>query len=231
MIYYINCIKKNDALSRDIKELVPTMNIRRRMSNILKVGVSTALDCLTDFEEYGNIDGIVTSTWLGCIADSEKFLSNIIRDKEQLLNPTPFIQSTFNTIGAQVALIKGLKCYNNTIVNGASSFDGALLDSVLQLSTGEAKAVLLGHFDEVTPTVQNILSRLKVGEEIYDGAIFCVITKEELPCSVAKIVGIETRDEVGSSWENLAANIYRIIEERGVRELETNILRMNIECI
>lgn len=182
-IFYVNCLKRDTSISRDIKELIPNMNVRRRMSKGLKIAVPTALDSLLDFEEYAPVDAIVTATWLGCIADSEKFLANLITDKEQLLNPTPFIQSTFNTVGAQVALICNKKCYNNTFTHAKRSLDSALLDAKLLLQSGEATAVLVGVFDEITPTVENISRRLKATDRLSEGALFFVLTKQEYPSS------------------------------------------------
>ena len=189
MGYYINCLKQSTDLQRDIKELIPNMNLRRRMSRVVKMGVSTAIESLIAFDQYGAVDAIITSTWLGCIADSEKFLANIIADKEQMLNPTPFIQSTFNTVGAQIALIRSLNCYNNTFTHRDTSFESVLIDAMLRLDSGCTKAVLVGVFDEVTPTVEIILNRLGIskGEKVGEGAIFFVITKEQLACSVAII--------------------------------------------
>lgn len=177
MSYYINCIKHHHSLSRDIKELIPNMNMRRRMSRVVKMGVTTALDSVADFEQFGEIDAIITATWLGCIADSEKFLANIIESDEQMLNPTPFIQSTFNTVGAQVALIRSLRCYNNTFTHRVDSLKSAMIDAVLQLECGGAQSVLVGWFDELTPTVERICERLRVAPPC-DGATFFVLTKQ-----------------------------------------------------
>ncbi len=187
MSYYINCIKRHDSLNRDVKELIPNMNIRRRMSRVVKMGVTTALDSLADFELIGGrIDAIVTATWLGCIADSEKFLVNIIESDEQQLNPTPFIQSTFNTVGAQVALIRSLKCYNNTFTHRRESLKSAMIDAVLQLECAGAEAVLVGWFDESTPTVEIICQRLGVVPP-RDGATFFVMTKERYSDSAIEL--------------------------------------------
>ncbi len=197
MSYYINCIKRHDSLSRDIKELIPSMNIRRRMSRVVKMGVTTALDSIADFKEYGEVDAIITATWLGCIADSEKFLANIIEGEEQMLNPTPFIQSTFNTVGAQVALIRSLKCYNNTFTHRQGSLKSAVIDAVLQLECAGAQAVLVGWFDEATPTVETICARLRVTPPC-DGAMFFVMTKHRCPGTV-----IEVDEEVFKSCDSL----------------------------
>ncbi len=209
MNYYINCIKKHDALSRDIKELIPNMNIRRRMSSLVKMGVCTALDSLEDYKSFGEVDAIITGTWLGCIADSEKFLANIVEAQESMLNPTPFIQSTFNTVGAQVALIKSLKCYNNTISHRFTSFEGALIDAMLQIEHKGAKAVLIGIFDELTPTVNSILDRLGMltQKERGQGAIFFVLSAEQKTCSQAKITDFDFNLEVDFDSKRLDSAI------------------------
>ncbi len=189
MGYFVNCLKNSNSLERDIKELIPEMNIRRRMSRVVKMGVCCGLESLLSFEEFGEVDAIITSTSLGAIADSEKFLANIITSEERLLNPTPFIQSTFNTVGAQIALIRKTQCYNNTFVQRNNSFESGLLEAILRLRCGTSKAVLVGVFDEATPTVENILTRLGVlkDKHLGEGALFFVLTAKQLECSVAEI--------------------------------------------
>ncbi|MDP4282756.1 MAG: 3-oxoacyl-ACP synthase, partial [Bacteroidota bacterium] len=97
----------------------------RRMSRIIKMGVTASKICLSD-AALNMPDAIITGTGLGCIEDTEKFLSTMIRNKEEFLTPTSFIQSTHNTVGAQIALI--LKChnYNFTYVHRGLSFESGL---------------------------------------------------------------------------------------------------------
>lgn len=156
------------------------------------MGVSTAIESMMDFDGYGAVDAIITATWLGAIADSEKFLVNVIIAHEQMLNPTPFIQSTFNTVGAQVALIRALHGYNNTFTHRYTGFESALLDAMIRLDNHEAKAVLVGVFDESTPTVELLLKRMGILKDkpLGEGAIFFVLTSDPLPCSVAEITEI-----------------------------------------
>ncbi|MEG1371049.1 MAG: beta-ketoacyl synthase chain length factor [Mucinivorans sp.] len=186
MKYYINCAKRSDSLAREVKELIPDMNMRRRMSRVVKMGVTTGIESLVDFDAYGQVDAIVTATWLGCVADSEKFLYNLLDSNEQMLNPTPFIQSTFNTVGAQIAQIRSMHCYNNTFTHKNSSFESAVLDAILCLDSGRARAVLVGVYDELTPTVEAILQRLNVPKTktLIEGAFFFVLTAQPLDCSV-----------------------------------------------
>ncbi len=209
MEYYVNCICRSDALAVDIKQLIPEMNIRRRMSRVVKMGVCTGLESLLAFEQMGGseIDAIITATSLGAIADSEKFLSNIITSEERMLNPTPFIQSTFNTVGAQIALIRKKSCYNNTFVHRNSSFESALLDAMLRIECGSASAVLLGLFDEVTPTIYSIYRRLGLlrNMTLGEGAIFFVLTAERHDSSVAKLeLRVDGSNEDGQRLSDMA---------------------------
>ena len=128
---YIDKIVTDRDVVTDIKQLIPDAGLRRRMSKVIKMAVATAIETIGGVEEIDSLDGIITATGWGCLTDSERFLRNIIADKEQLLNPTPFIQSTFNTVGGQIALLRHNHCYNVTFVNRSHSFEDALLDAVL----------------------------------------------------------------------------------------------------
>jgi len=131
----------------------------RRMSRLIKMGIASSRICLQD---AGCVmpDAIITGTGLGCIEDTEKFLSAMINNKEEFLTPTPFIQSTHNTVGAQIALL--LKChhYNFTYVHRGHSFESALFDASLQLDTTDAKNILVGGLDELTANLFQITKRL-----------------------------------------------------------------------
>ncbi len=219
MGYYVNCICQSDTLKMDIKQLIPEMNIRRRMSRVVKMGVCSGLESLIDFDGFGGeVDAIITATSLGAIADSEKFLANIINSEEKMLNPTPFIQSTFNTVGAQIALIRKMKCYNNTFVHRNNSFESGLLEAILRVECGSSKGVLFGIFDEVTPTIENLYRRLGVlrGRSVGEGAIFFVLTPYRYDCSVAEIElsvdgsqaqGVMVSNETTPYWSGAMAKI------------------------
>lgn len=196
MKLYVNCITSGAELRRDIKTLIPEMNLRRRMSRVVKTGVAAGVESLLEFGGRAPIDAIVTGTGLGCIADSEKFLDGLIANDEALLNPTPFIQSTFNTVGAQIALLRGLHCYNTTFVNRWTTFENALVDAALRIGAGLSRAVLVGAFDETTPSVEAVLTRLRAAREERWGesSVFFVLTAEAFDCSVAAITGIGFAD-------------------------------------
>ena len=140
------------------KEYVPA-DMLRRMSRIIKFGIAAGKICIAD-AGCQMPDAIITGTGLGCLEDTEKFLTNMIRSNEEFLTPTSFIQSTHNTVSSQIALL--LKChnYNFTYVHRGLSFESALLDSTMQLDSGQVNTVLLGAMDEMTQNTFQIQQRL-----------------------------------------------------------------------
>lgn len=160
----------------DYKQWIPNAALRRRMSRLVRMGVATGLQCLQATEIP--VDAILTATGLGCLADTEKFMNAILDNEEQLLTPTAFIQSTFNTVGAQIALLTGNHCYNNTYVHRGFSFESALLDAALLIGEGEADTVLAGAIDEMTPVLHTILGRMGCWrhQEPGEGAAFFLLS-------------------------------------------------------
>ncbi len=130
----------------------------RRMSRIIKMGIVSAKMCLAD-AGCAMPDAIITGTGLGSVEDTEKILAGMAAN-ETLTNPTPFMQSTYNTISSQIAI--NLKChgYNSTYVHRAFSFESGLFDALMQLAEGMAENVLTGGIDEMTPVHLGIVRRL-----------------------------------------------------------------------
>ncbi len=149
------------------KEFIPAEMIRR-MGRIIKMGVTASKLCLRDAgsSSGSNMEreiipqAIITGTGLGCMEDTEKFLTSMIRNKEEFLTPTSFIQSTHNTVAGQIALL--IKChgYNFTYVHRGVSFESALLDAMTQFEMGELSDALVGGTDELTVNSFAITSRL-----------------------------------------------------------------------
>ncbi len=120
----------------------------RRMSRLIKMGITSAKIALAD-AGCQMPDAIITGTGLGSVEDTEKILTEM-NAGEQLMNPTPFIQSTYNTISSQIAIT--LKChnYNSTYVHRTFSFESALQDALMQFEEKVAANVLVGGIDEMT---------------------------------------------------------------------------------
>src|SRR5690554_6229467 len=114
----------NHAQQPSYKELIaPAMS--RRMARGIKMSIYAANQAMNEAENP-DLDAIIAGTSLGCIEDSEKFLNTIIENDEEFLTPTAFIQSTHNTVAAQIALQLQCKSFNFTYVNGGNSFESAL---------------------------------------------------------------------------------------------------------
>lgn len=131
----------------------------RRMNRMLRLGWIASKICLDD-AGAGVPDGIITGSGWGSVHDSEKFLLSIYKNKENLLPPTPFIQSTHNALGSQIAILLGNYRYNVAYAHASFAFEHALLDAICQLRSGEMKNVLLGGFDEITENQFTLIGRL-----------------------------------------------------------------------
>ena len=88
------------AVEPDYAKLIDPKVIRR-MSRIIRMGVAAALECLNG----ATPDAIITGTAYGSLEDTTVFLKRMIDNKEEMLTPTAFIQSTHNTVGAQIRAV------------------------------------------------------------------------------------------------------------------------------
>lgn len=180
----------------------------RRMSRIIRMGVACAMDCLQQAGETGP-GAIVTGTAYGCLEDTGIFLTSLVESGEQMPPPTAFIQSTHNTVGAQIALLLKCNSYNNTFVHRGFSFESALLDAMLMLKEGEASTALAGSADELTDTSFALLARCglyKQGEvsnrNLFDastpgtiageGSAFFLLSSAPSTNDLAKLVALHT---------------------------------------
>lgn len=181
----------------------------RRMAKGVKMGIVASSIALKE-AEITNPDAIITGTGMGCVIDSEKFVSAIIDNDEQFLTPTSFIQSTHNTVGAQIALGLQCKSYNFTYVHAAISFESCLLDAQLMLDEQNAHTILVGGVDELgehTVKVHKLVHHVKKEEEIDtfsilnsntggavfgEGASFFVLSSKPQASTYAKMIDLVT---------------------------------------
>jgi hypothetical protein len=134
----------NETIHPDYKQYISPALIRR-MSPIVKMGVTAGLKCVENQTE--NLAGIIVGTGLGCLRDTEVFLKTVLKKDGLAISPTAFIQSTHNTIAGQLALSLGNKGYNMTHSHQEISFETALNDALL-LSNESNEAVLVGACEE-----------------------------------------------------------------------------------
>lgn len=157
---YISGTSYVSADEPDYKEVITDANSRRRMGRLLKMAVWCGLKSL-DGVPSERVAGIITSTGAGFMKDTISFGSSIFDREETLLNPSPFMQSTFNTASGYIALIRKIHAYNTTYVQRADGFAASLVDAAMLLDdAGEGNGALVGAFDEVTPEVDVIRQRL-----------------------------------------------------------------------
>lgn len=179
----------------------------RRMAKGVKNGIVAAALTMKEANVI-NVDAIITGTGMGCIEDSDKFLKAILDNNEEFLTPTAFIQSTHNTVGAQIALGLGCKGYNFTYVNGAVSFESSLLDAKMQIDDNEASSVLIGGIDEMNDYTASlfklagfikkdneapyeILNATTKGAVYGEGATFFVLEDKKNDATYAEILDVE----------------------------------------
>jgi 3-oxoacyl-[acyl-carrier-protein] synthase II len=195
------------VIEPDFKEYIDPKLIRR-MSHIIKRGVAAASECLkgAGVEMPG---AIIAGTALGCMEDTIAFIDRIVEGNEEMLPPTAFIQSTHNTVAAQVALALKCHAYNNTFVHKGISFESALFDAIMLLKEQEADNILVGGTEEMVDASFKVLTRLGLYKrrpvsnlELFqtvsrgtiggEGTAFFLVTDKPSPDNLAELTGIKT---------------------------------------
>ena len=205
---YISGTSYVSADEPDYKEVITDANSRRRMGRLLKMAVWCGLKSL-DGVPSERVAGIITSTGAGFMKDTISFGSSIFDREETLLNPSPFMQSTFNTASGYIALIRKIHAYNTTYVQQADGFAASLVDAAMLLDdAGEGNVALVGAFDEVTPEVDVIRQRLglyRVGDgflPLGEGAAAFLLSTA-MPTDVSESSSEPLHDSGGTSSRSL----------------------------
>jgi len=188
------------------KNAIPA-NVSRRMSKMVRMGVASAMSAMKD-SGIEKLNAIVAGTGNGCFEDSLKFLKSLVENDEKLLSPATFIQSTHNTVAAQIALL--LKCneYNFTYVHRGFSFESALEDAVLQIEENKNNNILVGGIDEIPVAyleliesagwlkkeinAENYFSDISDGMMAGEGSAFFLLSGIKSPSTYAQVRNIKT---------------------------------------
>ncbi len=214
----------------DYKDFIDPKLIRR-MSRIIRMGVAAATECLRE-AAIVKPDAIVTGTAYGCLDDTGSFITKMVEFNEELLTPTAFIQSTHNTIGAQIGLMLQCNNYNNAFVHRGFSFESALMDAIMLLKENAAQHVLVGAIDEITNISHTILNRMGLykqgaisnlelvktgikGTIAGEGAAFFLLANEPSATDYAKLDGISTIYKP-ESITHIEQNILSFLEDHSV---------------
>jgi len=145
------------AVEADYKRFVTPM-AARRMGAVLKRAAATS-DTALAASGIGCPDAVVTGTGLGCIENTERFLTAMLAQGEQMLPPTFFINSTHNTISSLIAIRLGCRGINSTYAHRGIAFESALADMAMQFELGRIRTALVGAHDELTPSFHAILRK------------------------------------------------------------------------
>lgn len=210
----------------------------RRMSRILKMGITAALMALRQ-SGVENPTGIITGTGLGCLEDTGIFLTKLVENNEEALNPTPFIQSTHNTIGSTIAMLLQCQGYNQTFTHNAHSFESALMDAHMILAESPEERLLVGGVDEITEASHAILQRFgifrrklastlnlfrqqKTGTVNGEGAAYFVVTGVKDDRCIARVEGVRTFYKPDA--KKLHDGIEVFIREAGLTPAEVDLV-------
>lgn len=132
----------------DYKDMIPLMQLRR-MSKAVRIGIAASK---MSMQQAGieKPDAISVGTAMGCLQDTEFFLTKMTEQDEQMLTPTAFIQSTHNTVSGQIALLAGCYGHNLTYVHRGHSFEHAMINTALYLQEQPGEKMMVGGIDELT---------------------------------------------------------------------------------
>jgi len=182
------------AVDPDFKQFISAGDARR-MGKLLKRALATSLSAL---QEGGieNPDAIITGTGFGSIENTELFLDALVREGEQLLKPTQFMQSTHNTASSLIGIHTHCHGYNSTYSQKGFSFDSALYDAWMQFRIGRIASVLVGSHDEMSPVFSGFVRKaghVKEGEICSEAAV-SVLMAESCDNAYCTLDGVKLLD-------------------------------------
>ncbi len=196
------------SIEPNYREFINPMEARR-MGKIMKRALTTSLSVIRQ-SKIEQPDAIITGTGLGCIDNTEQFLGAMCRDGEHLLKPTPFMQSTHNTISSLIAINTKCHGYNVTYSHRGISFESALLDAMLQFRLDKINTALVGSHDELTPDWYTLFNKVGYAGRLAGEAsasFMLATTSEDAWCEISgiKILHHPTSKEIGQVISELSA--------------------------
>lgn len=160
------------AVDPDFRQFISAGDARR-MGKLLKRALATSLSALQE-GRIEDPDAIITGTGFGSIENTELFLDALVREGEQLLKPTQFMQSTHNTASSLIGIHTKCHGYNSTYSQKGFSFDSALYDAWMQFRIGRIGSALVGSHDEMSPVFSGFVRKaghVKDGEICSEAAV------------------------------------------------------------
>ena len=162
----------------------------RRMGKLLKRALVTSLSAMQR-SGVANPDAVITGTGLGCIENTEILLTHLCEEGEENCKPTPFMQSTHNTISSLVSIHTHSHGYNATYAHKEASFDCALEDAWTQMQLGRINTALVGGQDEMTPKYFGLLCKTgylgNPSQVAGEAAVSVMLSSEPAPEALCKL--------------------------------------------
>src|SRR5687768_8342682 len=187
------------CISPDFKTYINPIQLRR-LSRMLRIGLSAATICLRDSKVLMP-DGIITATGYGFLDETAKFLRELLEQSEKQLTPTYFMQGTSNALAGLVALT--IKCmgYNNTYASKGFAFENALTDAMMQLNDNPSANHLIGAYDEAAEVQYNASVRAShfKTEHINNLTLFNTATKGSIQGEGSAFFMLSSKPS-GSTW-------------------------------
>lgn len=216
-------------IAPDYKKFIPAIALRR-MAKFMRMGLVSAQKAIQD-SKIDKIDAIIVGSGHGNVGDTQKFLTAILDNKETMLVPTSFVQSTHNIVAGSIALANETKSYNMTYTNHSSAFEMSLLDAIMLFEEEEISSALVGGIDEITSENyqkrsntnlwnKNQVNSLEIfshskhnGAILGESAAFFVLSNHHSENSYAELIDVKL-EYMGI--ENIASHIQHFIIENGV---------------
>lgn len=223
----------------DYSSFINPMQLRR-MSKVVRMGIGASRECMQG-AGMERPDAISVGTAMGCLQDTEFFLSKMTAQEEKMLTPTAFIQSTHNTVAGQIALLCGCHGHNMTYVHRGHSFEQAIINSGLYLADHPGETVLAGAIDELTESSHLLMQRAGIyttspaapsgisggqqtGAIAGEGAAFFMINNnsKDSRLKISQLQLITTRDH------NIAREaLQQFLQQTGNRSIDMVLLGYN----
>ncbi|MDR2621454.1 MAG: beta-ketoacyl synthase chain length factor [Dysgonamonadaceae bacterium] len=213
--FRFNCFREGEnrlrCIEPDYKRLINPVQLRR-MSRILKLGLGATQICLNNAENVSP-DAILVGTGLACVNELATFLQAVSDGNEHSLSPIPFINSSHNTVAAQISRMLKTQSYNNTYCHRGTSFESALIDAMILINRNEATNVLLGGIDEISEHYLSILAGIGETAVAGEGAGFFILGVKPDDNTYARINAVKTFYLPGISFEHITGSIISFLND------------------
>lgn len=214
--------KSVQVINPNYTELL-NLNTIRRISKFTKMGLHSALKCVENFED--SLDAIIVGTGIGGFRNTELFLFDMDQNCEKNLSPNPFFQSLHSSLSGNIAIALNCNCYNTTYVNKGTSFESAILDSMMFIEENPNQHILIGASDEITDEYTSIVNRTNYFERtpavLGEGSAFFIVSGKKSENDIS-IIGLSILF-MASANETLQS-IQKLLDEN-------NIINKDIDLI